>query len=244
MYKALSVIEPYGELLISGQKTLEIRSWIPQKLPLKNVVLVQNVKRLSEELEEDVGSALGLIDIDGFHLWTESDLPKSGCDSFTDGYYAWEISNRRPFLTRPEILAKRKIYNLAPQENEIIAELVTAANESEFWSRLETIIKENQILIDRNKGSAHPRYHSIIYPLDYGYVENTTSMDRGGIDVFIGTEGNNRIQGILTTIDSKKMDSEIKILYNCTEEEMNIARDFLYTEYMSCILVKRKKTST
>jgi len=143
MYKALSVIEPFGDLIITGQKTLEIRSWIPQELPLKNVVLVQNVKRLSEDLEEDVGSALGLIDIDGFHPWAESDLSKSGCDSFTDGYYAWEISNRRPFLAKPKILAKRKIYNLAPQENEIIAGLVVASSKSEFWIKLERIINED-----------------------------------------------------------------------------------------------------
>jgi len=56
-------------------------------------------------------------------------------------------------------------------------------------------------------------------------------MDQSGPDVSIGTERNNRIQGILTTIASKKMDSEMKILYNSIGEEIKIERDFLQTEY-------------
>jgi len=31
----------------------------------------------------------------------------------------------------------------------------------------------NPILLDRPKGTVHPRYPDLIYPLDYGYLENT-----------------------------------------------------------------------
>ena len=91
-------------------------------------------------------------------------------------------------------------------------------NDFGFWVSLEEIIKSSSILIDRPKGTAHPRYSSFIYPVDYGYLEGTTSMDGGGIDVWRGT-GNNGFDSILCVVDEIKKDSEIKILINCSEKE-------------------------
>ncbi len=49
------------------------------------------------------------------------------------------------------------------------------------------LIVTNSLVIDRPKGSSHPRYPHVIYPLDYGYLENTTSSDGDGIDVWLGS---------------------------------------------------------
>ena len=57
-----------------------------------------------------------------------------------------------------------------------------------FWEALDTLAAESEIIIDRPKGSAHPRYPGFIYPLDYGYLKATTSMDGGGIDVWRGSD--------------------------------------------------------
>lgn len=35
-------------------------------------------------------------------------------------------------------------------------------------------------MIDRPKGSAHPRYPEFIYKVDYGYLKNTSSIDDAG----------------------------------------------------------------
>lgn len=37
--------------------------------------------------------------------------------------------------------------------------------EINFWSKLDSLISEEEIIIDRPKGSAHPRYPQIIYSL-------------------------------------------------------------------------------
>ena len=47
-------------------------------------------------------------------------------------------------------------------------------------------------------------------------------MDGEGIDYFIESLGNNIIKGLLSTVDSLKKDSEIKILIGCTEDEVSI----------------------
>lgn len=52
-----------------------------------------------------------------------------------------------------------------------------------FWEALDVLLAGGEIVIDRPKGSAHPRYPHMIYPLDYGYLAGSASMDGGGIDV-------------------------------------------------------------
>jgi hypothetical protein len=41
-YQALSIVAPNGGRIAQGLKTLEIRSWQPEYLPLKNLVIVEN----------------------------------------------------------------------------------------------------------------------------------------------------------------------------------------------------------
>jgi len=91
----------------------------------------------------------------------------------------------------------------------------------------------NSIIIDRPKGSAHPRYAEVFYPLDYGYLENTSSSDGGGIDVWLGSLKTTQqraereiLTGILCTFDTLKRDSEIKLLIGCTQEEIDIILNF------------------
>lgn len=57
-----------------------------------------------------------------------------------------------------------------------------------FWVYLDELITQSKIIIDRPKGSVHPRYTQIAYELDYGYLNGTKSSDNEGIDVWIGTD--------------------------------------------------------
>ncbi len=44
-----------------------------------------------------------------------------------------------------------------------------------FWQTMTELAETGSIVLDRPKGSAHPRYPEMIYPLDYGYLENTSA---------------------------------------------------------------------
>jgi inorganic pyrophosphatase len=105
--------------------------------------------------------------------------------------------------------------------------------DTSFWKAMTDLLTTNIIVMDRPKGSTHPRYGNAVYPLDYGYLENTTSSDGGGIDVWVGSLNpvldNGRVKtltGILFTFDTLKRDAEIKLLIGCTEEDIQIIRDF------------------
>lgn len=121
------------------------------------------------------------------------------------------------------------------------------SNESElkkmhtaFWDSLEELVASSEIVIDRPKGSAHPRFPNFIYRVDYGYLRNTSSMDGAGIDVWVGTDSRRQIDAIIVTVDRMKRDSEIKILIGCTEEEKQLINaTHNETEYMKGLLIRR-----
>lgn len=111
-----------------------------------------------------------------------------------------------------------------------------------FWLALDNLVGQSVIVIDRPKGTAHPRYPDFIYMVDYGFLKNTSSMDGEGIDVWVGTDEKKNIDAIICTVDLMKRDSEIKILIGCTEEE----KEFVYkthneSEHMKGILLRREK---
>ena len=113
-------------------------------------------------------------------------------------------------------------------------------NNQKFWEAVDTLVNESKVVIDRPKGTCHPRFPSIVYPVDYGYLENTTSPDGNGIDVWRGTSLSGNVDSIICTVDLMKKDSEIKLLIGCTPEEKNKILTFHNeSEYMKGILIER-----
>ena len=110
-----------------------------------------------------------------------------------------------------------------------------------FWQRLDKLIKNSEIVIDRPKGTAHPKYPKLIFPLDYGYLKDTTAMDGGGIDLWIGTAPHRKLTAIGCTVDMKKKDSEIKLLIGCTEKAIKTIQKFHNGRYMSAIIIRREE---
>jgi len=111
--------------------------------------------------------------------------------------------------------------------------------DQEFWHYLDHLVSTSQVEIDRPKGSAHPRFPDLIYPLDYGYLQGTTTVDGSGIDLFIGSQAGRLLDAVALTVDLEKRDAEIKLLLGCTEAEMQFALDFLNGASMRACLVRR-----
>lgn len=110
----------------------------------------------------------------------------------------------------------------------------------EFWATLDKLIAESEIIVDRPKGARHPRYPEVIYPVDYGYLENTRAMDGGGIDVWRGASGENKLIAIIVTVDILKRDSEIKLLLGVSAAEIDTVMNFHNeSEYMKGLLIAR-----
>ncbi len=111
--------------------------------------------------------------------------------------------------------------------------------DNDFWAMLDSLVNESEIVIDRPKGTAHPKYPNFIYKVDYGFLKSTSSMDGAGIDIWVGS-GKKQADAIMCTVDYMKRDSEIKILIGCTEEEKQLVyQAHNETQYMKGIMIRR-----
>ena len=108
----------------------------------------------------------------------------------------------------------------------------------DFWNALDSLVNENEVVIDRPKGSSHPRFPEYIYPYNYGYLKGTTSADGGGIDIWQIDHSKN-VTGIIVTVDRLKKDSEIKVLLGATEKEANEILQFHRRGDMQALLILR-----
>lgn len=111
---ALSIVAPAVDDIVAGRKTVEIRSWSPPTLPLRDLVLVQNTIYLRQDGQEDPdGIALALVDVVGVHDWTPDEARSQG-KQWCAGYVCWELTNVRAIERSFRCVARRGIYAMEP----------------------------------------------------------------------------------------------------------------------------------
>jgi inorganic pyrophosphatase len=114
--------------------------------------------------------------------------------------------------------------------------------DSGFWKGLDQLVASSNLIVDRPKGSPHPRHPSLIYPSDYGYLEDTRSADGDGIDVWIGSLFGHQVTGIICTVDLDQRDAEIKLLLDCTPQEAQTALVAHNTGSQAGMLIERSNS--
>lgn len=116
------------------------------------------------------------------------------------------------------------------------------SEDARFWGLADKLVQEHPIVIDRPRGSRHPRYPAVAYPLDYGYLDGTTAIDGDGVDCWRGSLAKSVVTGAIVTVDVYKADCEIKWLIGCTEREAALALATHRTEWQAAILIQRGDT--
>lgn len=109
-----------------------------------------------------------------------------------------------------------------------------------FWALADAFVSAHQMVVDRPRGTAHPRFPQIIYPLDYGYLDGTSAMDGDGIDLWRGSAPGTRVTGVIVSLDGMKRDGEVKLLIACTDTEHATIQAFHnQADWMAGLLVPR-----
>lgn len=116
-YQAISILNPAVENILNGSKSIEIRSWHPETMPLNNVILVQNEKYLKNQMDVDFGVAMAIVDFVSVREWLYEDYLRQNQDTtlnkpWFSGYFVWEIKNVRPLHKPIPCLARKGIYTL------------------------------------------------------------------------------------------------------------------------------------
>lgn len=109
----------------------------------------------------------------------------------------------------------------------------------EFWTFLDQLIAQSEVVIERPAHSAHPHFAEMIYPLDYGYLAQTQGTDGAEIDVWVGTLAEKTLVGVLVSVDLGKRDSEIKLLLGCRAAEIEQILVFMNQGALRALYVPR-----
>jgi len=115
---------------------------------------------------------------------------------------------------------------------------------SSFWRKLEELVEKSEVVLDRPKGSVHPRRPEIIYPLDYGYLAETSGGDGDEVDVWRGSLEEAHLDAVVCTADPHKRDAEIKVLLGCSPAEQRLIYEFHETHGMGALLVERPEKNS
>jgi len=117
---------------------------------------------------------------------------------------------------------------------------MTIIADTHYWTSMETLVAKSRIVIDRPKGSRHPRFPDMTYPFDYGFLEDTTGNDGAEVDIWRGSLEGIAITGVICTVDLMKKDAEVKVLIGCTAEEIATIHEFYNTgPYMNGLTIIR-----
>ncbi len=109
----------------------------------------------------------------------------------------------------------------------------------EFWSRLDELLAAHELILDRPRGTAHPRYPDLVFPLDYGYLAGTSGGDGNDIDVWHGSAAHRGLVAIVCTVDMVKHDAEYKLIVDAAENDLRTIEAFHNGRYQSAVLVRR-----
>jgi F420 biosynthesis protein FbiB-like protein len=116
---------------------------------------------------------------------------------------------------------------------------LSVPSQLEFWEYLERLVVSCRLVIDRPRGSAHPRFPQFIYPLDYGYLEGVGSTDGSELDAWLGSAGARSLDALLLTVDLFKQDAEINLLLGCTPADQQAVLHAANQGSMRAVLVPR-----
>ena len=75
-----------------------------------------------------------------------------------------------------------------------------------FWPKLRTLVSDCAFVVDRPKGSEHPRLPGVRYPYHYGHLEGTTASDGEALDAWRGSGDAGELSAVICTVDLGKRD--------------------------------------
>ena len=118
--------------------------------------------------------------------------------------------------------------------------MIEFENNAYFWQKLDTLYLSSGYQIIRKKGEVHPRFQNLIYPVDYGYINDTKSFGKDGVSVYAGSGNRYEISALVVAADILIKELDVKVLVGCTEEEVDQVLRFLnQTNYQKTVLIRK-----
>ena len=111
-------------------------------------------------------------------------------------------------------------------------------NNAYFWQKLDTMYLSSDLVIDRPKGTSHPLYSNLVYPVDYGYLKDILGDEH--ISCYKGSKHETSVNAMVVCADILNKDIEVKLLVGCTDEEEEDILGFLnQTDFQKSVIIRR-----
>ena len=95
-------------------------------------------------------------------------------------------------------------------------------NKLKTREKLESMIGDTiKVYVDRPIGSHHPKYHNVVYPINYGYIKEIIAVDNEYQDAYILGEDKelDYIDGKVYAIIERENDNEDKLVVVANNKE-------------------------
>ncbi len=113
-------------------------------------------------------------------------------------------------------------------------------NNAYFWQKVDTLFLSSKLEITRRKGQVHPDFQNLIYPVNYGHLEDTSSASPEGVSAYVGSAAHSIVTALIVSADILKKDLDVKMLIGCTDEEIEEVLRFLnQTDFQKTVLIRR-----
>ncbi len=112
-YKAISIVSPNGSKIATGEKMIEVRSWLPKIELGLDLLIVENNKYLKGDGEIDPdGTPVAIVKIKKVREYLESDIPAACASRWEPGYFSLELEDDSPIQQSSKVIAARGIYDV------------------------------------------------------------------------------------------------------------------------------------
>lgn len=113
-------------------------------------------------------------------------------------------------------------------------------NNAYFWQKVDTLYLSNDVKVVKKKGDVHDTFRNLVYPLDYGRIEDLASVSGKGVAVYLGSGNRHQVTALAVAADILAKELDVKILAGCTEEEVSQVLHYLnQTDFQKTVLIRR-----
>ena len=113
-------------------------------------------------------------------------------------------------------------------------------NNAYFWQKVDALFLSSGYVITRKKGTVHPNFPNLIYPMDYGHLNDTKTTSDTEVSVYRGSLPDSKVSALVVSCDILQRELDVKMLIGCNEDDIESVLRFLnQTEYQKTVLIRR-----
>lgn len=113
-------------------------------------------------------------------------------------------------------------------------------NNAYFWQKIDAAFISGDYKKLYSKGSKHPLYPSLIFPVDYGHI-TTNDDEKSSMKAFKG-EANQTVQSVVVCANLLEKDLSAILLIGLDEkQEEEVLRFLNSTDFQKAVIIRRGK---